>query len=117
MFDAFPAQSAAFVCICCGIRWHVLLHLLTFVVAYVYIRSKMFTYVCACTETDSKCWKNCEYIHTSSTAQCGGGSFKDTKSRGKAAGKQNGKANPPMDRQVVGAASYLYVYLSAPLIH
>jgi hypothetical protein len=37
MFGAFVTQSAAFVCICCGICLHLLWHLFAFVVAFVCI--------------------------------------------------------------------------------
>ena len=54
---------------------------------------------------------------TNSTAQGGGGSFQigNLWERLVAGNQKNGRANPRMDRQVVGASSYLFVLVSVHL--
>ena len=57
------------------------------------------------------------HVGTSSTAQGGGGSFKDRKPIGEVDGCDAWMAetNPLMDRKVVGTSAYLSVYLSDSL--
>ena len=54
-------------------------------------------------------------MDTSSTAQGGGGSFKDRKPIGEIGCGESWRANPLMDRKVVGVSGFISIYMSVYL--